>query len=174
MKFVQAMGLAVVLLLCVAACNNDSQDNASSSVATSVVAEAEAPAATQTSVVEQAPEPPQTEMDDQVLSDQMPSLDQFRNFVMTGLIEENGVSEASAQCVGDNISEDLFERYMVAALDNAEAAQPYSLIWYYLLLVADLDNAEAAQPVFAELFQIQSSCLTPEELEKMGIAPADG
>ncbi len=164
MKFIQSMGLAVVLLLCVVACNNDSKDNASSSVATSAVAEAEAPAATQTSVVEQAPEPPptamaeqapeppQTEMDDQVLSDQMPSLDQFRNFVMTGLIEENGVSESSAQCVGDNISEDLFERYMVA----------------------DLDNPEAAQPVFAELFQIQSSCLTPEELEMMGIAPADG
>ncbi len=33
-------------------------------------------------------------------------------------------------------------------------------------------DLEAAQSVFAELFQIQSSCLTPEELEQMGIAPA--
>ena len=75
-------------------------------------------------------------------------------------MQESGISEPSAQCVVDNMSDDLLERYITLDVLTLEDPQP--------------EDFEAAQPVFAEMFEIQSGCLTPEEMEMMGFMPADG
>ncbi len=83
------------------------------------------------------------------------SLDEFipilRDFLVTAMIEENGISESSAQCVEDGLSDELLSQYL--ALDDPDASEP----------PAELEG------VFAEMFAVQESCLTPEEQERMGL-----
>ncbi len=166
MKNVAALGLFVCLTLLGAACNDssdDATDTASSQVAATSVAIATAEAtgvAVETPVATQAPEPPQAPESPQDVDSGEESFGDIspefvRNFIVDGLVQDSGISEASAQCVGENLSDDLLERYLALDLEAPGAEVE-------------------AQPVLAEMVEVQASCLTPEEMEQMGFAPAEG
>ncbi|MCY4164192.1 MAG: peptidylprolyl isomerase [bacterium] len=72
----------------------------------------------------------------------------LRDFLFDSLVAQQGISVESAQCVVDNMSDELVDAYL------------------------DLDpsNQEAAAPIFAELQDIQSRCFTEEELEQLNDA----
>ncbi len=72
----------------------------------------------------------------------------LRSVIYNALVNGSGVSEQSAQCVVDNMSDELVERY--------------------LLVASDEDEEDELMEVVSELLDIQNQCLTPEELELMG------
>ena len=85
----------------------------------------------------------------------------LRSVVYDALVNGSGVSEQSAQCVVDSMSDELVERYLLATSEGGEE--------------------DEMMEVVSELLDIQNQCLTPEELELMGMtefedpefAPAD-
>ena len=70
----------------------------------------------------------------------------LRDFVFDSLVQDGGVSESSARCVVENMTDELIEAFF-----NIDPEEP-----------------ETAQAVFAELVELQNQCLTPEELEALG------
>ncbi len=75
----------------------------------------------------------------------------LRSLVYDSLVFDGGVSEQSAQCVVDNISDDLVERYLLASSGDGD------------------DEGAELMGAVSELLDIQNQCLTPEELEFMGM-----
>ncbi len=71
----------------------------------------------------------------------------LRSVVFDGLVQGSGVSVESAQCVVDNMSDELVDGYFQAISGGEEAE---------------------AEAVFAELLEIQNRCLTPEEIQMTG------
>ena len=81
-----------------------------------------------------------------------PSQTDFRGLVYRSLVQEAGVSESSAQCVVDNITDEMVDAYVE---------------------FAESEPTEEPPQVIADLFRIQTMCLTPQEQEMMGFTPAD-
>ena len=132
-------GLAVVFWFIGAACSSSGDDTSQAALSASPTPQAAAP----------QPEASPPDESQEQASGQSLAAAQLREFVFNALIEEDGISQASAQCVVDNLSQGLLEDFFQV----------------------DFDDLEAAQPVLAEMFRVQSQCLTPQELEMTGFMP---
>ncbi|WP_419926895.1 peptidylprolyl isomerase [Candidatus Poriferisocius sp.] len=71
----------------------------------------------------------------------------FRMLMYDSLVQGSGISEESAQCVVDNMSDELVDGYFEAISAGEEAVMA---------------------AIIAELTDIQGRCLTPEEFQMMG------
>ncbi len=101
-----------------------------------------------------ASEPVGQELNGQELNQLLQSCYDLRSIIYDGLVEGGLTSEQSAQCVVDGISDELVERY--------------------LLVFSDQDETGEAQGAALELVDIHRQCLTPEELESIGLADSSG
>lgn len=75
----------------------------------------------------------------------------LRGVIYQSLVDEGGVSESSAQCVIDNITDEMVDAY----IEFTESELP-----------------DEPPPVIADLLRVQTMCLTTQEQEMMGFAPS--
>ena len=161
------MILSVALVcLVAAACSSDSDDSTPPAAATEAAAQpteaaTEAAAQPTEAATDATPSPASepTQSSDAVPEEEQgsgTSLDAemmrtfLRESILAGLVQETGVSESSAQCVVDNITDEIADAY----IEFAESAES--------------EASDEPPSVIAELIRIQNMCLTPEELELMG------
>jgi len=78
----------------------------------------------------------------------------LRSTIYDNLVNSGAVSEQSAQCVVDSISDELAEKYAQAFSGNDEAGELAGVV--------------------AELRDVQIQCLTPQELESIGLSDSGG
>ena len=152
------MALSVALVcLVAAACSSDSDDSTPPAAATEAAAQPTEAAtdATPSPASEPAQSPDEAVPDaaQEAEAGSVPSTEAdlmrtfLRDSIYGGLVQETGVSESSAQCVVDNITDETADAY-IEFVESGPSDEP--------------------PPVIVELFRIQNMCLTPEELELMG------
>ena len=155
------MVLSVALVcLVAAACSSDSDDSTPPAAATEAAAQpteaatdatpspASEPTQSSDAAVPDAAQQAEPGSETSLDAEMMRTL--LRESILAGLVQETGVSESSAQCVVDNITDEIADAY----IEFAESAES--------------EPSDEPPPVLAELFRIQNMCLTPEEIELMG------
>ena len=142
-QYVSLIAMLIVGLALIASCSDGTDDITVSAPETSA-----SPATTAAPTTIPTTTAAPTTTASEIGVDPLPS--SFRAFLLNDMTQEGTVSEASAQCAVDKMSDEFIDGY-------------FNL---------DPDDQQAVEGVMTELFEIQSQCLTPAEMEAMGFAPA--
>lgn len=143
-QYVSLTAMLIVSLALIASCSGGTDDVTVGAPSTSAAPDTTAaPTTIPTTTAAPTTAAPATSAD--------PLQPDLRPFVFSAMTQDGIISEANARCAVDAMSDELVDGFF-----NLDSLEP-----------------QAFQAAVAELFDIQSQCLTPAEIEAMGgFAPA--